>query len=161
MFRDHGFSWEEAAHYCIRARLMADARPLPLALTFPELALDVSQLVGAVREGLPAERFDALREVLDVPAGELADVLYLSPSTLGRRRQAGRFDALESERILRLAHLVARAVEVMEGVDDARTWLTSPVRALGGKIPLRYASVEPGAREVERVLVRLERGVYG
>jgi uncharacterized protein (DUF2384 family) len=48
----------------------------------------------------------------------------------------------------------------MEGVEDARTWLTSPVRALGGETPLRYASVEPGVREVERLLIRLEHGVY-
>ncbi len=48
----------------------------------------------------------------------------------------------------------------MEGVEDARAWLTSPVRALGGATPLQYASVEPGAREVERLLVRLEHGVY-
>ena len=67
---------------------------------------------------------------------------------------------VESERLVRLAYLVARAVKVMEGGDGTRRWLTEPPRALGGETPLRYASVGPGAREVEHLLTRLERGVY-
>lgn len=140
---------------------MPDALAHADALDFPELDLDqASLLVAAILAGLPVERFDALLAVLDVPTAELAGVLHISPSTLSRRRARGRFDPLESERLVRLAQLVARAVEVMEGVEDARTWLTSPARALGGKAPLDYASVEPGAREVERLLVRLEHGVF-
>lgn len=139
---------------------MADTLAPLASLDFPELGLDSSGLVGAVLDGVPTDRFDALLDALAVPASELAGVLRLAPSTLSRRRQQGRFDPLESERVVRLAHLVARAVEVMEGVEDARAWLTSPVRALGGATPLQYASVEPGAREVERLLVRLEHGVY-
>lgn len=127
---------------------------------FSELGLDSSALVEAVLGGVPAERFDALLAALAIPAGELARVLRLAPSTLSRRRQRGRFDPLESERLVRLGQLVAQAAEVMEGLDEARLWMTSPVRALGGETPLRYASVEPGAREVERLLVRLEHGVY-
>lgn len=133
----------------------------PAPLDFPELALDgPSALAAAVRAGLPAARFDALLDALGVPTAELAAVLHLSPSTLRRRRERGHFDELESDRIVRLAHVVARAVEVMEGVEDARAWLTSPARALGGETPLHYASVGSGAREVERLLVRIERGVF-
>ncbi len=130
-------------------------------LDFPELDSDgPSQLIGVVRGGLPVERFDSLRGVLGVSASELSRVLHLSPSTLNRRRDAGRFALLESERLLRLGRIVAHAIEVMEGVEPARAWLTAPVRALGGEVPLQYASVEPGAREVERLLIRLEHGVY-
>ncbi len=140
---------------------MADTLPSSSALDFPELSLaDTSQLVGAVREGLPTGRFDALQRVLGISAGALSSVLHISPSTLSRRRQRGSFDVVESERLVRLAHLVARAVEVMEGVENARRWLTEPARALGGETPLRYASVGPGAREVEHLLTRLEHGVY-
>ncbi len=128
---------------------------------FPELALsDATQLVEAVRDGLPTGRFDALQRTLGVSSGALSGVLHISPSTLSRRRQRGTFDVVESERLVRLAHLVARAVEVMEGVEAARRWLTEPVRALGGETPLRYASVGPGAREVEHLLTRIEHGVY-
>ncbi|MDT7858182.1 antitoxin Xre-like helix-turn-helix domain-containing protein [Rubrivirga sp. S365] len=133
----------------------------PAALDFPELALDgPGPLADAVRDGLPADRFDALLGALGVPTAELAAALHLSPSTLSRRRRQGRFDVVESDRLVRLAALVAHAVRVMETVEDARAWMTSPARALGGETPLAYASVEPGAREVDRLLTRIEHGVF-
>lgn len=129
--------------------------------SFPEFAADEpAEFIAAVREGIPAERFDALRELLDVPAGDLAEVVGITPSTLSRRRRRGTFNKGESERILRIAHLALRAIDVLDGVENARTWLTNPVRALGGESPLVFADTEPGAREVERLLVRLEHGVY-
>lgn len=133
----------------------------PEVLAFPELdAEQVSTLVGAVRNGLPADRFDALQAALGVTTGELAEVLNISQSTLSRRRRRGYFEADESERLVRIGALVVRAVEVMGTLERARRWLTAPVRALGGERPLQYASVEPGAREVERLLGRIEHGVY-
>jgi putative toxin-antitoxin system antitoxin component (TIGR02293 family) len=39
-------------------------------------------------------------------------------------------------------------------------WLKSPQKALGGKTPLEYSDTEPGAREVEDLLGRLEHGVF-
>lgn len=138
--------------------------PLPSGAAtsdFPELgAEEPTGLVSAVREGIPAGRFDALKELLGVPTGTLADVVGISPSTLSRRRKRGRFDKDESERILRIARIALRAVEVLDGPENARKWLTEPARALGGEEPLEFADTEPGAREVERLLIRLEHGVY-
>lgn len=130
-------------------------------LDFPELdAEDASGLIEAIQRGLPAARFDELQATLGIPAGELAETLSISQSTLSRRRQRGFFDRDESERLVRIGALIVRAVEVLETLENARKWLTEPARALGGEIPLHYASVEPGAREVERLLGRLEQGVF-
>ena len=130
-------------------------------LDFPELdGADASSLIEAIHSGLPVSRFDALQAALDITAGELADIVSISQSTLSRRRRRGSFDRSESERLVRIGTLIMRAVEVMETLENARKWLTEPVRALGDEVPLRYASVEPGAREVERLLGRLEQGVY-
>jgi putative toxin-antitoxin system antitoxin component, TIGR02293 family len=132
-----------------------------LDASFPELAAEEpSDIVATVREGLPTERFDVLREMLDVSSGTLAEVVGITQSTLSRRRKRGTFDKDESERILRVARLVARAMDVLDGLENARKWLTEPARGLGGERPLSFADTEPGAREVERLLIRLERGVY-
>lgn len=128
---------------------------------FPELgAEEPTGLVSAVREGIPAARFDALKELLGVSTEQVTDVVGISPSTLSRRRKRGRFDKDESERILRIARIALRATEVLGGPKSARKWLTEPARALGGEKPLEFADTEPGAREVERLLIRLEHGVY-
>ena len=139
---------------------MASAAPDTAAIDFPELQEASPVLIAAIREGLPVARFATLQEGLDVSSAALLELLRLSPSTLGRRRRAGTFSAEESERLVRLGRLLVRAVEVFEGLEEARRWLKQPVRALGGAIPLEYAALELGAREVERVLGRLEHGVY-
>lgn len=128
---------------------------------FPELSVeDAAEAAGLVRRGLPATRFDALRTFLGVAAAELAEVVGIAPSTLSRRRKRGTLDRDESERLLRVARLTAHAVDVLDGVENARRWLTQPARALGGEAPLRFTDTEPGAREVERLLVRLDHGVF-
>ena len=132
-----------------------------LGTSFPELAAEEpSDVVATVREGLPAERFDVLREMLGVSSGTLAEIVGITPSTLSRRRKRGTFDKDESERIFRVARLVARATGVLDGMENARKWLTEPARGLGGEPPLEFADTEPGAREVDRLLTRLEHGVY-
>lgn len=128
---------------------------------FPELRMEQpAGLVATVREGLPIDRFDVLKSLLGVSSEELTEVVGISASTLSRRREQGSFKKDESERILRVARLALRAVEVFEGTANARKWLTDPARALGGESPLRFADTEPGAQEVERMLLRLEHGVY-
>jgi putative toxin-antitoxin system antitoxin component (TIGR02293 family) len=143
---------------------MSATIPLPsdaATSDFPELgAEEPTGLVSAVREGIPAGRFDALKELLGVSTERLTDVVGISPSTLSRRRKRGRFDKDESERILRVARIALRAAEVLGGPENARKWFTEPARALGGERPLAFADTEPGAREVERLLIRLEHGVY-
>lgn len=130
-------------------------------LDFPELdTRNTSDLIEAIHAGLPAARFDALQEALRVSASELTDILSISQSTLSRRRKRGFFDRDESERLVRIGLLVVRAVEVMDTLENARAWLMAAARALGGETPLQYASTEPGAREVELLLGRLEHGVF-
>lgn len=133
--------------------------PEPLLSTFPELGMDPHELVRTLRNGLPPQRVVALRELLDVSATDLGELLSLSSSTLTRRRQGGRLRRDESERTFRFARLLAQACAVMGSMADARTWLKAPQIALGGAAPLQYADTEPGAREVERLLIRIEHGL--
>ena len=60
-----------------------------------------------------------------------------------------------------MSRVFARAIELFEGDDRAaRRWLSAPQRALGGAVPLTLAKTEVGAREVERLVGRLEHGVF-
>lgn len=136
-----------------------DAPPSAIHRTFPELGADTATLIAALRAGLPAERVEALRVTLDVPAGRMADLLGIPTSTLARRRLSGRLDPGESERAYRVAHLLERAADVFGTVERARAWLKKPQWALGGATPLGFADTEPGAREVEDLLGRIEHGI--
>ncbi len=124
-------------------------------ITFPP-----SKLVEVLRIGLPVRELNDLQATLDVPMEKLVPMLGISKATFHRRKLTGRLDQSESDRVLRYARLMGRAMEVMETQENARQWLTSPQFGLGGAIPLEYAETEVGAREVEDLLGRIEYGVY-
>jgi putative toxin-antitoxin system antitoxin component (TIGR02293 family) len=119
-----------------------------------------SRLVDALRVGLPVEELDALRASLNVPMDKLGMILGISKATLHRRKAAGKLDPAESDRVVRFARLMGKAVEVFESEENARRWLNSPQVGLGGAVPLEYAGSEVGAREVEDLLGRIDYGVY-
>lgn len=117
-------------------------------------------VIQAVQSGLPFAEVEALRAGLDLPLDQLAPKLGLSKATLHRRKLEGRLTPAESDHVMRYARLLGRAVEVMQGADAAREWLTTPAFGLGGAVPLDYAETEAGAREVENLLGRIDYGEY-
>ena len=117
-------------------------------------------VVARIRRGMPMAEFDALAEWLAMPDDQLAPLLGISRATLHRRRKSGHLESPESERIVRFARLLGRAVEVLGDEPTAREWLKSPAVAFSGESPLTFADTEVGAREVEILLGRLEFGVF-
>jgi putative toxin-antitoxin system antitoxin component (TIGR02293 family) len=125
-----------------------------------KLSFPSSKMVEVLRVGLPVYELDALQATLAVPMEKLVPMLGISKATLHRRKAEGRLDQAESDRVVRFARLMGKAVEVMESEESARQWLNSPQFGLGGAVPLEYAETEVGAREVENLLGRIEYGVY-
>jgi putative toxin-antitoxin system antitoxin component (TIGR02293 family) len=119
-----------------------------------------SKVIEALRVGLPVQELIELQASLKVPMDKLVPRLGISKATLHRRKATGRLDPAESDRVVRFARLMGKAVTVLESDDNARQWLTSPQFGLGGAVPLDYADTEVGAREVEDLLGRIEYGVY-
>jgi len=89
---------------------------------------------------------------------ELAASLDLSPRSLQRRREQGRLARYESDRLYRLARIVALAKHYIGDEEAATRWLKQPNRALGGGVPLDLLDTEPGARAVENILGRIAYG---
>jgi putative toxin-antitoxin system antitoxin component (TIGR02293 family) len=117
------------------------------------------QVIEAVAQGLEVSAFERVAAALGVTEKRLAELLRIKPSTLARRKRIGRLSSEESERLYRMAFLVERAVQVLGSLDGAQRWLTMDKRALGGVSPLVFAKTEPGAREVEDLLGRIEYGI--
>lgn len=118
-----------------------------------------TERAGAIREGLPAESFDWLKDQLKLTAAGLADVVQISRRTASRRKKEGRLKPGESERILRLVRIYQRATEVFGSREEAVGWMKEDNYALGGESPLQFADTEPGARRVRQLLGQIEHGV--
>jgi len=119
-----------------------------------------NELVRRVSAGFPYEVLENLRENTGLGMGEIARLVQINPRTLSRRKREGRLHADESDRVLRLSRVYAKALGLFGGdLGKARHWLSTPKVALGGESPLDYSRVEVGAREVVDLIGRIEHGV--
>jgi putative toxin-antitoxin system antitoxin component (TIGR02293 family) len=112
----------------------------------------------AIREGFPPAVVEELMRASGLTLKELAGALDLSPRSLQRRRRTGRLARYESDRLYRLARIVAIANESLGGHERALNWLKRPNRALGGIAPVAAIDTELGARQVENLLGRIAYG---
>ena len=117
-----------------------------------------ADLQAAIREGFPQPVVEELMHGAGLTLKELAASLDLSARSLQRRRREGRLARFESDRLYRLARIVAMAKQSFGDDEKAVRWLRLPNRALGGIAPLRLIDTELGARTVENVLGRIAYG---
>lgn len=124
------------------------------------MASPLSQnLITNVKRGVAFREFEQLRARLEVSSSALAAVVGISQRTLARRRQEGRLQPAESDRLYRIMRLYQKAQEVL-GEPAAKDWLATPKRFLGGKTPLEFSDTEIGAYEIDQALGRLEHGIF-
>ena len=123
-------------------------------------SFDTASLLKRLDKGLSYAAFERLKRRLKVTSQELADAALITQRTLARRKKAGRMQSDESDRLVRLARVFSRAIELFEGDSDgAQRWLMRPNRAFGGVSPFEMAKTDVGAREVDNLIGRIEHGV--
>jgi putative toxin-antitoxin system antitoxin component (TIGR02293 family) len=128
--------------------------------TLKQRVRTLNDLHEIVAEGLPKSSVHAL--LAHVSAHYLVDLQPLRdfiapPATLKRRRT--RLSPAESQRLERLARIVAMTEQVWQETTAAAEFLTRGHRTLGGKTPLQMATTDLGVRQVEELLASIEYGL--
>lgn len=118
------------------------------------------QLVAALQDGLPPAAVDALLAGGGISAEELFRIVIPRRTLSLRRSQGQALTPDESDRLARVARLLATADETFGDPAKAHRWLRKPNRGLNGQVPLALLSTEAGARVVEQALGRLAHGVF-
>lgn len=129
----------------------------PVLHALPRSALE---WIALVRQGISARAVDAAVRVMGIGQAELARALDIPERTLARRKKEGVLSRDESGKLVRLAGVVERAVEVFEEQRAALDWLKSPNAALGGNSPLSLLDTDLGSAAVVNTLGRIEQGVF-
>ena len=118
------------------------------------------KIIKRVEEGLSFHALERFQRNTRIPTSDLARVVDIKLRTLRRRKEEGRLESDESDRLLRVSRVFAKAVELFEGdAEGARRWFYTPAKALGGERPIAFARTDLGTREVEALIDRLEQGV--
>jgi putative toxin-antitoxin system antitoxin component (TIGR02293 family) len=99
---------------------------------------------------------------LGIPAADMAKRIGVSRSTFHRMlRDNVLLTGHESDAFARHSTLFTQAVAVFDGDEQAaRQWLEAPQIGLGGAVPLDLAQTTFGYREAEKLLTRIDHGVY-
>jgi putative toxin-antitoxin system antitoxin component (TIGR02293 family) len=118
------------------------------------------EVIKKVRNGLPYKALDSLAHTLALSSDEISRIFFIPSRTLMRRKKSHRLTPEESDRVLRVARVAAHAIDTFEGPERAIEWLKSPNPALGRVPPLSLLDTDIGVREVERILGRIDHGVF-
>jgi putative toxin-antitoxin system antitoxin component (TIGR02293 family) len=116
----------------------------------------LGDLERAVARGLPVQSLTRTATYIARDSREVTSLKdrLVPPAT--RKRRKSRLKPAESERVERLARVMALAEQVWESHEAAREWMARPHALLGDRSPLDVAQTELGAREVEQLLWKLE-----
>ena len=142
----------------------------------PTLTTDLD-LARAVARGFPVSAVHHLTTADPADGGLTPDEieqLVIPRRTLTKRRaRRQRLTLDESNRLARVARVLAAAVEAFGGDASDRSsetsraaarraalWLRRPHRALDGEVPLALCTTDAGARLVEDALGRIAYGVF-
>lgn len=120
---------------------------------------DPAQLRTRIKSGLPYRSLESVCRRLQLTLPETATILHTPIRTLARRKRERKLQAVESDRLVRLARVAAHAVAVFGDESTTAAWLRRPNRALGGEMPFRLLDTEVGTAQVEDVLGRIEYGI--
>ena len=135
----------------------AKAKPGPT--TYDDIQNNAA-MAQRVEEGLPVADVMEFGRAAGFSTDELARLIHIPPRTYARRIAAGaRLKIPEGERAVRLMRVYDRAKELFVTHENTRGWFNARLRVLGGRTPLDFAQTEPGAREVENLIGRIEDGI--
>ncbi len=122
---------------------------------------DLIQVTRQLKTGLPYDSLTRFQEQSGLTLEIIIKVIQIPRRGLAHRSARGTLTPHESERLLRLALVFEKTVDLFEGnADAARDWLNTSNKALAGESPLAMVETEIGAREVEDLIGRLEHGVF-
>lgn len=121
------------------------------------------ELASAINAGLPSGSLDYVLEKVEGHIERNEDVYRIVGSARTLQRKRARRTALsagESDRLARFARILVRAEEALNDKEKALSWMSRPNRALEGKRPLVLLESDAGTLAVERILGRIEHGIF-
>jgi putative toxin-antitoxin system antitoxin component (TIGR02293 family) len=117
-------------------------------------------LAEAIHEGLSYQSLDHVLMSDDLEPNEAYELVGSRRTLMRKKKERTKLSPAESDRLARVVRIIARAEEALGDREKAHRWLRKANRALAGKRPLDLLDSDAGTRMVERILGRIEHGIY-
>lgn len=141
---------------------MALATPSQSAAFYPHRPFSEQQIIARSRQGILRAEADRVASLVGLTDKEMAAAIGLSPSYLHRLKIEQRISQDASERLSLLENLLQHALDTFDGrTTTVLGWLRSPLRELEFQTPLQTLDTVTGYTLVDRVLGRIDHGIFG
>lgn len=119
-----------------------------------------NDFINYIRKGVPKKALDNLTGVTGFSGIEMANILHTTDRTLRRYTSNQKLNAEQSERLIEVAKLYARGEDVFDGLEVFKTWMDTPVVALGNEKPKTFLDTSLGIGLLMDELGRIEHGIF-
>lgn len=122
--------------------------------------INTMSLVKMVRNGIGFSTFDKFANISPFSLSDWSNFLHLSERTMQRYRSENKtFDTLQSEKIVEIALLYNKGIEVFGSADKLNTWLETDNLALGKIKPKMLMDNSFGINMLKDELTAIEYGI--
>ncbi|MGE0770313.1 MAG: antitoxin Xre/MbcA/ParS toxin-binding domain-containing protein [Cyclobacteriaceae bacterium] len=121
---------------------------------------DANSIYFLIEKGLPKSAFLKAKKTTGLSNQVLAEILSVSAKTIEKKKASDRFDDTASERLYRLAEVIALGQEALGDGETFKEWLHRPLPPLDGHKPLEMMKNTIGLELVKEILGRIKHGVY-
>lgn len=128
----------------------------------PSRPFNEQEIIRRSRQGILRAEADRVASLVGLTDKEMAAAIGLSPSYLHRLKTHQRISQQASERLSLLENLLQHALDTFDGqTATVLGWLRSPLRELEFQTPLQTLDTVTGYTLVDRVLGRIDHGIFG
>lgn len=117
-------------------------------------------LIALTREGIKKSSLKSLAAHLGITMEVMSRLLHSSHRNIQRKDEDALLDTLKTEKVLELAAFAQRGIDVTGSKEAFIDWLHSPLVSLSNKSPLEFLDTSFGIQLLQKLLGRLEQGVY-
>ncbi|WP_268847755.1 type II RES/Xre toxin-antitoxin system antitoxin [Flavobacterium aestivum] len=131
-------------------------------ITYDEFLKNRMLIIHAIREGIPYELFNLIKEITPFSEENWASFLGISTKSLQRNKikEDFIFKPLQSEKILELAEVTSLGNAVFDTEEQFYLWLNTPSFALGNLEPIELLRDSYGKEMVVNELNKIDQGIF-
>ncbi|MWB94420.1 DUF2384 domain-containing protein [Flavobacterium sp. GA093] len=131
-------------------------------ITYREFLKNKMLISHSIREGIPYDFFNLIKENAPFNEEDWASFLGISTKSLQRNKVKENFifKSLQSEKILELAEVTSLGKEVFDSEEQFYLWLNTPSFALASLTPFELLRDSYGKEMVVNELNKIDQGIF-
>lgn len=118
------------------------------------------ELIAITRNGLPKSVLKNVASILNISMEQLSSLLHVSFRTIQRKQDVELLNVTISEQLIEMASVVSHGIAVFDTLENFQKWLHLEIRALDFKKPIAFFDTGFGLDLINKILGRIEHGVY-